>query len=152
MAESRTDVLPLQQRGQLWSQSAPGRLCKSDSRKKLPLCLSTGNIIGRGHRKEYPFCCPIYFFIHCFLSPAIFSPHKVLSLHLEQSHSTSPDSSANPIFLLPLPPASRDAFTFSFCQGNFWSDVFLFLPCRFPPSKFPVSNDSHLNQRDISSP
>lgn len=74
MAESRTDVLPLQQRGQLWSQSAPGRLCKSDSRKKLPLCLSTGNVIGRGHRKEYPFCCPIYFFIHCFLSPAIFPP------------------------------------------------------------------------------
>lgn len=47
VAESRTDVLPLQQRGQLWSQSAPGRLCKSDSRKKLPLCLSTGNVIGR---------------------------------------------------------------------------------------------------------
>lgn len=58
-------------------------------------------------------------------------------LHLEQSHSASPDSSANPIFLLSLPSASRDAFSFSFCQGNFWSYVFLFFPCRFPPSKFP---------------
>lgn len=149
MAESRTDVLPLQQRGQLWSQSAPGRLCKSDSRKKLPLCLSTGNVIGRNTLFAVLSTSSYTAFS---LLPFFFPPHKVLSLHLEQSHSTSPDSSANPIFLLPLPPASRDAFTFSFCQGNFWSDVFLFLPCRFPPSKFPVSNDSHLNQRDISSP
>lgn len=149
MAESRTDVLPLQQRGQLWSQSSPGRLCKSDSRKKAASLPQH----WKHHRKEYPFCCPIYFFMHCFLSPAIsFPPTKFYHFTLNKAIQHLLTLPLIPSSFSPLPPASRDAFTFSFCQGNFWSDVFLLLPCRFPPSKFPVSNDSYLNQRDISSP